>query len=986
MKKGILFVLLFVLSINVNAQTLQDAQALHEEGRKCLSEGKIVQGRELTKRAMDIRKKLSGEENEDYITSLNNYAYTFALEKDFVKATELQEQVMALCEKLPRPHKNLGMYAFNMGRFYFIADNYDGAQKYLEMALPLIEKYSEPYGNTLQWLGLIYMEKQDTKNQQRILQLIEEHKLHELSKDCHEPKCMLERAQYYASKGNTVKAKECYLEVLGMKMDDDMRLKVYDGYASLLSQINDWASAANYKLMSASIIKKNKGMNAECAAHYNYAGLCFSLSEQQSEAIRCFNEAVGFYQTKSDASSSLKMAACYKSIGNAYSAQGDFAHAIAAYQKCVDYYEHMDTQNTEYPKALLRLAKAEERNKNYEESVTHHKQAMKLFEEHGMYQDYSEAASSLKICYMDMGIDENVDFKGDASALEKKAILDKVIAEETENLEMTQEYLGKLAYATSLGIIAGCYELKQDYVQAVSYYKQYIPALREAISEEFRMQSEAERMLTWREEENRIRDFFDMMATRPVGYESLNGDIAALAYDVELLSKGILLNSSIEFGKLLAQKENKKLKMVYDDIKSADEQIRVLRSNMQTEEDTNNVLTLERENKKRLLQLLRDCSEMADFTNYVMYDWRDVQKKLSPTDVAIEFVAIKSEALDQDNYMVALVLDSDMKTPVSIPVCTLADAKVMQADPSLFDKSLNLIWGGIANHLEGKKRIFFSADGTFNHLAIEYLLYNGKPMAEQMKVYRLSTTKELCYNHPHAVPSRAMLYGGIDYNMSNASEKVVKQSLAAMRSGGEGGVVYETLGNTLREVNEISMVLKQGKVKNVVILKNDNASKNSFLQLSDTKTNILHLATHGAYRSHKGITDVESMNNSILAFAGANTEEDSEVSASEIAQMNLRTCDLVVLSACESGLGKLGQDGVYGLQRGFKNAGVNTLLMSLRTVNDAATAELMVQFYRNLMDGMSKRKALVEAQKDLRAKGYTDAKYWASFILLDALD
>ena len=97
MKKITLFVLLFVLSINVNAQTLQDAQALHEKGRKCLSEGKIVQGRELTKRAMDIRKKLSGEENEDYITSLNNYAYTFALEKDFVKATELQEQVIALC-------------------------------------------------------------------------------------------------------------------------------------------------------------------------------------------------------------------------------------------------------------------------------------------------------------------------------------------------------------------------------------------------------------------------------------------------------------------------------------------------------------------------------------------------------------------------------------------------------------------------------------------------------------------------------------------------------------------------------------------------------------------------------------------------------------------------------------------------------------------------------------------------------------------------
>lgn len=240
MKKNILLAALLALSLNVNAQTLQDAKDLHEKGRKCLNEGKIAQGRELTKQAMDIRKKLSGEMNEDYITSLNNYAYTFALEKNFSKATELQEQVMALCEKLPKPHKNLGMYSFNMGRFYFIADNYDGAAKYLEMALPLQEKYSEPYENCLQWLGLIYIEMKDVKNQQRIMQLTEDHNRHELTKECNEPKCMLERAQYYASKGNTAKAKECFLSVLDMKMYDDMKVKVYDVYASFLSQNRDW--------------------------------------------------------------------------------------------------------------------------------------------------------------------------------------------------------------------------------------------------------------------------------------------------------------------------------------------------------------------------------------------------------------------------------------------------------------------------------------------------------------------------------------------------------------------------------------------------------------------------------------------------------------------------------------------------------------------------------------------------------------------------
>ena len=131
------------------------------------------------------------------------------------------------------------------------------------------------------------------------------------------------------------------------------------------------------------------------------------------------------------------------------------------------------------------------------------------------------------------------------------------------------------------------------------------------------------------------------------------------------------------------------------------------------------------------------------------------------------------------------------------------------------------------------------------------------------------------------------------------------------------------------------------------------------------------------------------MQNSILAFAGANLYEDTHdgiLSAADIAKMNLRHCDLVVLSACETGLGKLGDDGVFGLQRGFKNAGVHTLMMSTKKVYDNTTATLMVNFYCHLNEGLSKREALVKAQQEIRESGYNDAKYWASFILLDALD
>lgn len=100
--------------------------------------------------------------------------------------------------------------------------------------------------------------------------------------------------------------------------------------------------------------------------------------------------------------------------------------------------------------------------------------------------------------------------------------------------------------------------------------------------------------------------------------------------------------------------------------------------------------------------------------------------------------------------------------------------------------------------------------------------------------------------------------------------------------------------------------------------------------------------------------------------------------------MNLRQCDLAVLSACETGLGKLGGDGVFGLQRGFKNAGVHTLLVSLKNVYDDSTADLMISFYKHLMSGSTKREALVKVQQDIRNMGYVDPKYWATFILLDA--
>lgn len=240
MKSIFITLFLFLLSSSLYAQTAEEAQRLHDKGRECFNAGKAAEAREYTLKAMEMRKQLFGEVNEDYITSLNNYALSFSMEEDFDKAIELQTKVLQLCDKLKKPHKNIGLYTMNKGRYYYFKDDKDNAIKYWEKALPLVEKYGELYENLLEWLGIVYEERKDMENQARILALMEEHNQHELTLPCEEPGCMTERATYYFSKGEKAKAKECYLKALSMNMTAEQKVKTYTSYAKFLTDEKDF--------------------------------------------------------------------------------------------------------------------------------------------------------------------------------------------------------------------------------------------------------------------------------------------------------------------------------------------------------------------------------------------------------------------------------------------------------------------------------------------------------------------------------------------------------------------------------------------------------------------------------------------------------------------------------------------------------------------------------------------------------------------------
>ncbi len=181
-----------------------------------------------------------------------------------------------------------------------------------------------------------------------------------------------------------------------------------------------------------------------------------------------------------------------------------------------------------------------------------------------------------------------------------------------------------------------------------------------------------------------------------------------------------------------------------------------------------------------------------------------------------------------------------------------------------------------------------------------------------------------------------------------------------------GRQILPPLNGTETEVEVIA-----GKFKTGFQIGAD-ASEHAFKSSSRNKR-LLHLATHGISFDALPLE-------SFVALAPGNGE-DGQLTAAEILEMQFET-DLAVLSACETGLGKISGDGVEGLARSFMASGVPSVLVSLWNVDDEATKELMLAFYDNLNKGMDKAEALRQAQlKIMRTPKWRHPKYWAAFVL-----
>lgn len=369
--------------------------------------------------------------------------------------------------------------------------------------------------------------------------------------------------------------------------------------------------------------------------------------------------------------------------------------------------------------------------------------------------------------------------------------------------------------------------------------------------------------------------------------------------------------------------------------------------------------------------------------------WKDIQNKLQEGDIAIEFISPVTPESDNVIFY-ALTIKKEYKAPHMIKLFDIWQFQDSLLNcSSMEEKKLKvgkLIWQALSEDLVEIDNVYFSPTHILHNIPIEYLPKNNNEYyCDQFSFFRLSSTVELAKPRVKKQFKKAILYGGLEYGFFPGYNNIEDNN----RSG------FEPLYNTNTEISEIKDILEKVGIQ-CTSYTGVNGNEYSFKKLSEQEFEILHLATHGTWvKTDIPKNETNALSGSFLVLSEANkitddSNNDGRITALEISTLGFNNIELVVLSACESALGEYGfDDGLLGLQRGFKIAGAKTILMSLDKVDDEATRILMVEFYRNLMSGKTKRQSLQDAQQYLRKFDngkYDNPKYWASFIMLDGLN
>lgn len=585
----------------------------------------------------------------------------------------------------------------------------------------------------------------------------------------------------------------------------------------------------------------------------------------------------------------------------------------------------------------------------------------------------------------------------------------------------------------SKNALATCYAAQGKNQEAYTLYKEIFDQKTQALTQNFEWLNENQKELYWKAE----RPFFEKLASFSAAVCDTLPIVANLSYDALLVSKSTLLEAKLS-------KDN--WERYHEELYNAKKDCKDLLTKMEKDGITDKQKFNRIKKEHDSLEILLNVSwpEYAQQKKNLSITWDKIQQNLLVGEVAMEFYPYFDKDKNAVYYQ-ALLIKKGLKHPIIVSLCS--EEQLRSITPKYgFAAYYDLIWEPLQPFLTDIHTVYYAPSGELNNIPL-HAIYAPKSsgdalvqntelsrstkmksssvktendaefLMDRYTLHQLTSTRYLAMDlkqkENQKMCQTISLLGGINYDYlpgNSAPIKKAKPNKSATRSSDLASEKLPFLEGSQEEVEKINTSLANMSWTTTLMEGNNATLENFKSREGNDAPCVMHIATHGyAFAEVQAKDSTSHMNylkynfhyspnpmvRSGLILAGGNwswsgsdtlsklNRENGILTALEVSQLNLRKTKLVVLSACETGLGKIeGTEGTFGLKRGFKLAGVEQLIVSLWSVPDKETMELMNLFYTDLAQSLNPVLSFQKAQKEMRNKYPTDPEKWAGFVLV----
>lgn len=545
----------------------------------------------------------------------------------------------------------------------------------------------------------------------------------------------------------------------------------------------------------------------------------------------------------------------------------------------------------------------------------------------------------------------------------------------------TQEDLAVLYWKTS------------KYEQAYMAYREVMDKTIDFINQYFPPMSEAEKTSYWDITAPRFQRFYNFALEASATMPYVTQDF----FDYQMATKALLLSSTNKVKEAILNSKNETL--IRDYLSWLDQKEQLARLYSLSREELNeqkiNLAELERKANAAEKSLSGRSTEFSSGYSTQKISYKQISGLLTDAEAVVDIIRVRGFVQDftSEARYVALVLTKGAEMPRLVLLDNGGQLEtryakyyrnaIQQRIPD--DNSYEQYWAKIEKEVVGKKLIYVSPDGVYNQMNLNTLKRaDDSFLLNTYDLVIIGNAKDLVAlkGKKSTVPKKnAFLLGFPDYQ----SEDVA------------------ALPGTKTEIDGISKILKTAGYQVNQVMQLEASEKNVKAVKAPS---LVHIATHGYFLQDAGEGSgsvfgvnaesasrnpllrsgliLASARKSLAGTSGADisSNDNGVLTAYEAMNLNLEGTNLVILSACETGLGDIKSgEGVYGLQRAFQVAGAEALIMSLWKVDDAATQQLMTNFYTNWIKLGNKQKAFKQAQLQLMTQ-YKDPYYWGAFVMM----